>query len=101
MVSELEYDGIELDSQVKLVRFAYGLDNWTELIELSENLYRDALQIYNYVYIADQPVILPKLERTLVYYIGISKLMQGLAFQNWVIIRKHMPVFLYIVIGTG
>lgn len=82
MVSELEYDGIELDSQVKLVRFAYGLDNWTELIELSENLYRDALQVYNYVHISDQSVILPKLERTLVYYIGISKLMQGLAFQK-------------------
>lgn len=97
MVSEVEYDGIELDSQVKLVRFAYGLDNWTELIELSENLYRDALQIYNYVHISGQPVILPKLERTLVYYIGISKLMQGLAFQKLGNYQEaHACILIYI-----
>lgn len=82
MISDMGNDDVDLDSQVKLLRFAYGLDNWKELIELSDKLYQDALRIYNLTLIAGHQIGLSKPQRPLVYYIGISKLMQGLAFQK-------------------
>lgn len=82
MFSEVEFESFDLDSQVKLLRFAYGLDNWRQLATLSEKLYQNALQIYNLTRITENPIEQVKLERPILYYIGYSKLMEGVAYQK-------------------
>lgn len=80
MYSKVEFDSFDLDTQVKLLRFAYSLDNWEQLSTFGEKLYQNALQTYN---LAKIKLIDPvKLERPILYYIGYSKLMEGLAYQK-------------------
>lgn len=82
MFSEVEFESFDLDSQVKLLRFAYSLDNWRQLATLSEKLYQNALQTYNLTRITENPIEEVKLERPILYYVGYSKLMEGIACQK-------------------
>jgi hypothetical protein len=73
--------GLELDTQVKVLRFAYGLENWKEVIDLSQALHQDALCLYNWFEISGSLEEFC-LERHILYYIGISKLFEGIAHQK-------------------
>jgi len=79
MSSTLYYHG-KLDSAVKLLRMAYGFDNWHEVLRLSEDLYEDSLQAYNMQMISADTILHTK--RTIIYYIGYALLMQGIAYQK-------------------
>lgn len=77
------YDGYGLDSTVTLLRLAYGLDNWREVIKLGETLYEESLRIYNLQMLTtEQNIFEIHTQRALVYYIGYSRLMQGIAYQK-------------------
>jgi hypothetical protein len=80
MFSEVEFDSFDLDTQVKLLRLAYSLDNWKQLSTFGEKLYQNALQAYNLAKI--NPIDQVNLERPILYYVGYSKLMEGLAYQK-------------------
>ncbi|GGH53667.1 hypothetical protein GCM10008014_21630 [Paenibacillus silvae] len=79
MSSKLHYHG-ELDSAIKLLRIAYGFENWLEVLRLSEDLYEDALQAYNMQMISLDAILHTK--RSIIYYVGYALLMQGIAYQK-------------------
>lgn len=77
------YDGYGLDSTVTLLRIAYGLDNWREVVKLGETLYEESLRIYNLQMLTkEQDIVEIHTQRAIVYYIGYSRLMQGIAYQK-------------------
>lgn len=63
----------DLDGLVKLLRMAYSLGNWPELIDIADHLHVTARGMY------EQPI---HTERPLVYYYGFSLLMKGIAFRK-------------------
>lgn len=74
------YDHGELDSAVKLLRMAYGFENWFEVLRLSEDLYEDSPQAYNLQMISTDTILHTK--RTIIYYVGYALLMQGIGHQK-------------------
>lgn len=81
MSSRLYYYGYELDSSVKLLRMAYGFDNWREVLRLSRDLYEESLRVYNLQMISKDTTDLHT-KRTVIYYIGYALLMEGIAYQK-------------------
>lgn len=77
------YEGSELDSTVTLLRMAYGLNNWSEIIVLGKTLYDESIRIYNLNMIVGKGDFGElHTDRVLVYYMGYALLMRGIAYQK-------------------
>ncbi|MBP2245117.1 hypothetical protein [Paenibacillus xylanexedens] len=76
-------DGYGLDSTVTLLRMAYSLNNWSEMIRLGEMLYEESIRIYNLnMLVGDTHIVEIHTDRVPIYYIGYALLMQGIAHQK-------------------
>ncbi|MDN4600186.1 hypothetical protein P5G61_03020 [Paenibacillus sp. F6_3S_P_1C] len=77
------YDGYGLDSTVTLLRIAYDLNHWSEIIKLSEPLYDESIRIYNLnMLVGERYTEEIHTDRVIVYYIGYALLMRGIAHQK-------------------
>ncbi|WP_415841512.1 hypothetical protein, partial [Paenibacillus xylanexedens] len=69
-------DGYGLDSTVTLLRMAYSLNNWSEMIRLGEMLYEESIRIYNLnMLVGDTHIVEIHTDRVPIYYIGYALLM--------------------------
>ncbi|MFM9280814.1 DNA-binding protein [Paenibacillus jiagnxiensis] len=76
----------DLDGLVKLLRMAYSLGNWPELIDIADHLHVTVCGKYEEQCLnlkeQGQGILPIHKERPLVYYYGFSLLMKGIAFRK-------------------
>ncbi|MDP4096420.1 DNA-binding protein [Paenibacillus sp. P96] len=74
----------DLDGLVKLLRMAYSLGNWREMIDIADHLYVTVLSIYNQHCFKQEGQAIWSIhtERPLVYYYGFSLLIKGIALRK-------------------
>ena len=78
METELALIKNSADSLVSMLRMAYSLENWGNLIILADELLDRVYTPYQ----EKTKQQIPKTEKPLVYYIGYGNLMKGVAFQK-------------------
>ncbi|MGN7357169.1 hypothetical protein ACTHPF_07350 [Paenibacillus sp. SAF-054] len=78
METELALIKNSADSLVSMLRMAYSLENWGNLIILADELLNRVYTPYQ----EKTKLQIPKTEKPLVYYIGYGNLMKGVAFQK-------------------
>lgn len=71
----LQDELIEIDTLVKMIKMAFSFENWTKVLDLSNQLIIKAKSTY-------EQDSRPKMERHIAYYFGYSYLMKGLAYQK-------------------
>ncbi|MCJ8014224.1 hypothetical protein MUG84_21155 [Paenibacillus sp. KQZ6P-2] len=67
-----------VDSLVTMLRMAHSLENWDNLIDLSDRLLDKVYGPFQ----ENEEIQLPIMEKPLVYYIGYGNLMKGVAYQK-------------------
>lgn len=78
METELALIKNSADSLVSMLRMAYSLENWGNLIILADELLSRVYTPYQ----EKSTTQIPKTEKPLVYYIGYGNLMKGVAYQK-------------------
>lgn len=68
---------LKMDSLVDLLKATYALEDWDKMIEIADKLYHSAQESEENFRIKRSHY-----ERHIVYYIGYSQLMKGIALQN-------------------
>lgn len=82
---ELDLDGINADSLVRMLKASFTLDNWVGILQIADRLYSEI----NYIYSVNQreeadgqKVGRHGLKRSIVYYFGYSMCLKGIALEK-------------------
>ncbi|WP_148466807.1 hypothetical protein [Paenibacillus senegalimassiliensis] len=76
-LDSLYLNDLKVDSLVDLLKATYTLEDWDKMIEISDKLYQTTQESEENVKIKRSSC-----ERHIVYYVGYSQLMKGIALQN-------------------
>lgn len=81
-VANIEIKLLDLDAMVKLIKGAFSLELWYNLVELSDALLFKVNQRLRGMTVTDSEELITPPQRPLVYYYGYSLLMKGSALKN-------------------